>query len=143
MRNCQTGKKELMPQEVNMTFNEAKEVLKSQGYICESKKKSEEDKVEDYVIARLKGVGFDSPDWYGNEWEMDCETDGYRIEVASLNQKKYLLSVKDGYKEIDLKVPGVKAFRSDRAGNGYHWTNYEKLLTDIEKVIIYLHEEMG
>lgn len=100
-------------------------------------------KVEDYVIDRLKGVGFESPDWYGDEWEMDCEIDGYRIEVVSLNQKKYLLTVKKGYNEIDLKVPGVRAFRSDRDGNGYHWTNYEKLLTDIEKVIIYLHEEMG
>ena len=130
-----------------MTLNEAKEILKSQGYICEGQKKSEEDKVEDYVIDRLKGVGFDNPDWAGNgtgyEWEMDCETDGYRIEVVSLNGKKYLLSVKNGYKEIDLKVPGVRAFSSNKAGNGYHWTNYEKLLTDIEKVIIYLHEEMG
>ena len=71
-----------MPQEVNMTFNEAKEVLKSQGYICEGKKKSEEDKVEDYVIARLKGVGFDSPDWYGNEWEMDC-ADGAEARGAA------------------------------------------------------------
>mgnify|MGYP003418309000 CR=1 FL=1 len=59
----------------------------------------------------------------------------------NIHQKKYLLSVKDGYKEIDLKVPGVKDFRSDRAGNGYHWTNYEKLLTDVEKVIIYLHKK--
>lgn len=126
-----------------MELNEAKEYLKSKGYLCESQKKTEEEKVEDYVIDRLKGVGFDSPDWYGNEWEMDCKTDGYRIEVYSLNQKKYLLSVKEGYKEIDLKVPGVRAFRSDRDGNGYHWTNYEKLLTDVEKVIIYLHEEMG
>ena len=129
-----------------MNLVEAKEILKSQGYICESKKKFEEDKVEDYVIDRLKGIGFEEPDWYGDgagyEWEMDCETDGYRLEVVSLNGKKYLLSVKDGYKEIDLKVPGVRAFRSDRAGNGYHWTNYEKLLTDIEKVIIYLHDEM-
>lgn len=130
-----------------MTINEAKEILKSQGYICEGQKKSEEDKVEDYVIDRLKGVGFDNPDWSGSgtgyEWEMDCETDGYRIEVVSLNGKKYLLSVKDGYKEIDLKVPGVRAFSRNSSGNGYHWTNYEKLLTDVEKVIIYLHEEMG
>lgn len=126
-----------------MELTEAKEYLKSQGYICESQKKTEEDKVEDYVIDRLKGVGFESPEWYGDEWEMDCETDGYRIEVSSLNQKKYLLSVKKGYKEIDLKVPGVRAFRSDVGGNGYHWTNYEKLISDIEKVIIYLHEEMG
>ena len=131
---------------VYMKLIEAKEILKSQGYICEGRKKSEEDKVEDYVIDRLKGVGFEDPDWCGDgpryEWEMDCETDGYRIEVVSLNGKKFLLSVKDGYKEIDLKVPGVRAFRKDRYGNGYHWTNYEKLLTDIEKIIIYLHDEM-
>lgn len=129
-----------------MTLNEAKHILKTQGYICEGKKKSEEDKVEDYVIDRLKGVGFDNPEWFGDgtsyEWDMECETDGYRLEVACINQKKYILSVKNGYKEIDLKVPGVRSFRSDRAGNGYHWTNYEKLLTDIEKIIIYLHDEM-
>ena len=129
-----------------MKLIEAKEILKSQGYICEGRKKSEEEQVEDYVIDRLKGVGFEDPDWCGDgpryEWEMDCETDGYRIEVVSLNGKKFLLSVKDGYKEIDLKVPGVRAFRKDRYGNGYHWTNYEKLLTDIEKIIIYLHDEM-
>lgn len=129
-----------------MNLNEAKEILESQGYICEGRKKSEEEQVEDYVIDRLKGVGFEEPDWCGDgdgyEWEMDCETDGYRIEVVSLNGKKFLLSVKDGYNEIDLKVPGVRAFRSDRDGNGYHWTNYEKLLSDIEKVIIYLHDEM-
>lgn len=124
-------------------IKESKEILKSQGYICEGQEKTEEEKVEDYVIDRLKGIGFDSPDWSGNEWEMDCETDGYRIEVAGLNQKKYLLSVKAGYKEIDLKVPGVRAFSINKAGNTYHWTNYEKLLTDIEKVIKYLHEKRG
>lgn len=123
-----------------MRLDEAKEILKSQGYIFEDRKKSEEDKVEDYVIDKLKDVGFDTPDWYGNEWEMDYETDGYRIEVACINQKKYLLCVKYDNKEIDLKVPGVRAFKSDRDGIGYHWTNYEKLLTDVKKVIIYLHD---
>lgn len=127
-----------------MKLDEAKKILNDYGYICESQNKSEENKVEDYVIARLKGIGFDKPDWnsidVGYEWEMDCETDGYRIEVVSLNGKRFLLCVKDGYKEIDLKVPGVRAFRRDRDGIGYHWTNYEKLLTDVEKVITYLHD---
>ena len=127
-----------------MEINEAKKILNDNGFICEGRKKSEEDKVEDYVIAKLKGIGFGEPEWNGDEegyeWEMDCETDGYRIEAVSLNGKRFLLSVKKGYKEIDLKVPGVRAFRRDRDGIGYHWTNYEKLLTDVEKVITYLHE---
>ena len=125
-----------------MRLDEAKEILNKNGFILEDTESLNREEIEDKIIKTIKTIGFSYEDStseeiiYSKEYE-----DDYSVEVVIFDKKpKFMLNIRQGNMDAELKIPGVRKFVSWNDGNSYKLDNYEKYIEDIIRVDKYLSD---